>query len=290
MMPVALCPEGLRNEARAALLGTALVASLAMAPQAWATPPGDLAALAAQVAELEERLALVEGEQASTQKSLREVAARLEALGRASQTADLRLDLEALRRQVEALSQGGGSPAIHEPLPPPARTPENPASVSGAASVPAPSTIGSSPGQEKTGEPRGATPHPTAGGPYGEDLYSQAHRDYIAGRYDEAAEGFQAFAGDNPSHPKAPNALYWVGECLYSQKRFSEARTAFGEVLQRYPEGPKARAAELKVGFCQLAEGNPEGAREVFLRVAKSYPGTDEAQIAKERLSRLEAP
>ena len=261
-------PAPRKCKTRAALLGAALAVSLALAPAgATASTREDLDRLAAQMAQMQQRISQMEAQQTSVQKALAEFSGRLATLARSSQTADIRADLDILKRQLEALASQIGSPK-GEPAP---------------QAHPAQSETIRSPSADPLTAPQPA-------GPGSEDLYSQAHRDYLGGRYELAASQFRQFLVSYPSDPKAPNAQYWAGECLYSQKRYAEALDAFQVVLQKYPQSSKARAAQLKIGLCHLAAGETKKGRQILESLVDQDPGSDEAQLARERLDRLNSP
>jgi tol-pal system protein YbgF len=267
MHPMVTNPAPRTGKTGAALLGAALAVSMAFAPlHAAASTREDMERLAAQMAEIQQRVSQVEAQQGTVQKALAEISARLDTLARSSQTADIRADLDILKRQVEALASQLGTPG-GEPVR------QTPASLPEASRTPA--------------EPPAA---PKPSGPGSEDLYSQAHRDYLGGRYELAASQFHQFLTNYPSDSKAPNAQYWAGECLYSQKRYAEALEAFQVVLQKYPQSSKAKAAQLKIGLCLLAEGETKKGRQVLEALVDQDPGSDEAQLARERLDRLNPP
>jgi tol-pal system protein YbgF len=261
-------PAPRTSKTRAALLGAALAASLAFAPVGTnASTREELDRLAAQMAQMQQRMAQLEAQQAAVQKTLAEFSGRLDTLARSSQTADIRADLDILKRQLEALASQMVSPKGEPRGQIPKAQPE-----AGQPPPDAPPTA----------------PHPAV--PGSEDLYSQAHRDYLGGRYELATSQFRQFLESYPSDPKAPNAQYWAGECLYSQKRFAEALEEFQMVLQKHPQSAKAKAALLKIGLCHLAGGDTNKGRQILESLVDQDPGSDEAQLARERLDRLGPP
>jgi TolA-binding protein len=57
--------------------------------------------------------------------------------------------------------------------------------------------------------------------------YGDAFAAMKAGRYDEAAQGFQVYLAKYPRGPKADNATYWLGEAQYMQQDFEGALKSF---------------------------------------------------------------
>ena len=110
-----------------------------------------------------------------------------------------------------------------------------------------------------------------------------------AGRYDEAARGFQLYLAKYPDGPRADNATYWLGETYYVQKDFDAALSSFQGVLTRFPDSRKASDALLKSAYCQYELKAYDNARTTLESVVKTYPGTESARLAEQRLTKLEA-
>jgi tol-pal system protein YbgF len=120
-----------------------------------------------------------------------------------------------------------------------------------------------------------------------QEAYSVAYNDYLKGNYDLAVESFKLYRQQFPESPLADNALYWIGECRYSQRMFEEAIDAFDELVMTYPQGDKAAAAYLKKGLSFIELGRkPEALAALKLLVAK-YPLEEEARIAQDKIREL---
>ncbi len=120
-----------------------------------------------------------------------------------------------------------------------------------------------------------------------QEAYSVAYNDYLKGNYDLAVESFKLYRQQFPESPLADNALYWIGECRYSQRKFEEAIDAFDELILTYPQGDKAAAAYLKKGLSFIELGRkPEALAALKLLVAK-YPLEEEARIAQDKIREL---
>ena len=114
-----------------------------------------------------------------------------------------------------------------------------------------------------------------------------AYNDYLKGNYDLAIESFKLYRAQFPGSPLADNALYWIGECRYSQRKFEEAVDAFDELILTYPQGDKAAAAHLKKGLSFVELGKkPEALAALKILVAK-YPLEEESKIAQEKIREL---
>jgi len=159
-----------------------------------------------------------------------------------------------------ASAEGNGKPA-EQPLP---KTPPEPK----AKPVPA----------------KPAPPPPTSSP---QEAYSMAYNDYLKGNYDLAIESFKLYRAQFPGSPLADNALYWIGECRYSQRKFEEAVDAFDELILTYPQGDKAAAAYLKKGLSFVELGKKPEALAALKILVATYPLEEESKIAQEKIREL---
>lgn len=121
-----------------------------------------------------------------------------------------------------------------------------------------------------------------------QEAYSVAYNDYLKGNYDLAVDSFKLYRQQFPDSPLADNALYWIGECRYSQRKYEEAIDAFDELILTYPQGDKAAAAHLKKGLSFVELGRkPEALAALKILVAK-YPLEEEARLAQDKIRELE--
>jgi tol-pal system protein YbgF len=218
----------------------------------------DVRRLEAQVASLFDQVRALEENQQELQKSLDGLATRLEALQRASQTADLREDMESLKFQLEVLGS-----KLEEARPIPA--------------APAPT------GQMEL-EVLQPEVEPTPASEEALDIYRFALEDFNRRRYDLAASQFREFLEQAPGDSKAGNAQYWIGECFYGQERYEEAMVEFQAVTENHQASPKVAAARLKVGFCLLILGRKAEGKGQLESLIRDLPDSEEAQRARERL------
>ncbi|HPW16926.1 MAG TPA: tol-pal system protein YbgF [Candidatus Aminicenantes bacterium] len=140
------------------------------------------------------------------------------------------------------------------------------------------------PAQPQTAAP--APPRAPAVSP--QEAYSVAYNDYLKGHYDLAVDGFRLYRQQFPASPLADNALYWIGECRYSQRKFEEAIDAFDELIQAYPQGDKAAAAHLKKGLSFVELGRKAEALAALKILVAKYPLEEEARIAQDKIRELE--
>ncbi|HQR23212.1 MAG TPA: tol-pal system protein YbgF [Steroidobacteraceae bacterium] len=120
-------------------------------------------------------------------------------------------------------------------------------------------------------------------------LYSDSFAALKAGRYDEAARGFQLYLTKYPSGPRADYATYWLGESQYVQKDYGTALKSFQKLLAAFPDSRKAPDGLLKVGYCQYELKAFRNARATLQKVVATYPGTDAERLAEQRLVQMDS-
>ncbi len=136
------------------------------------------------------------------------------------------------------------------------------------------------PGQTAAQPPAAANISPS-------EAYRMAYNDYLKGNYDLAIESFKLYRQQFPDSPLADNALYWIGECHFSQKKYLEAIDDFNEVTVAYPQGDKVAAALLKKGISFMELGKKDEALAAFKLLVSKYPLQDEAKIAQDKIKEL---
>ncbi len=144
--------------------------------------------------------------------------------------------------------------------------------------VPAPSASQSGQPETMSGSPAASTPS---------ELYNQSYKDYMAGHYDSAIEGFYNYLRQSPTGSLAPNALYWIGECYYSKGDYTKSVSVFESVTIDYPKSDKVVSALLKMGYGYEKLANNDMAKLYFKKVVEQFPHSQEASLAKVRLTEL---
>ncbi|MFQ5721360.1 MAG: tol-pal system protein YbgF [Candidatus Aminicenantales bacterium] len=120
-----------------------------------------------------------------------------------------------------------------------------------------------------------------------QEVYNTAYSDYLKGNFQLAIEGFSLYRQQFPESPLADNALYWIGECYFSQKKFREAIDQFNELILNYPHGDKVAAAYLKKGISLVELGKKDEALAVFKLLISKYPLEEETKIAQQKIKEL---
>jgi len=119
------------------------------------------------------------------------------------------------------------------------------------------------------------------------EVYNMAHSDYLKGNYSLAIDGFKIYLEQFPDSPYADNALYWIGECYFSQREFHPAMDYFKQLVFDYPQGDKVPAAYLKRGISLIELDNHEEALSVFRLLISKFPLEEESRIAQEKIKEI---
>lgn len=120
-----------------------------------------------------------------------------------------------------------------------------------------------------------------------QDVYNMAYNDYLKGNFDLAVEGFKMYKDQFSDSPLADNALYWIGECYYSQRKFEDAIDMFNELILAYPQGDKIAAAFLKKGMSFAETGRKEEAMAAYKLLITKFPVEEETRIAQQKIKEL---
>jgi len=126
-------------------------------------------------------------------------------------------------------------------------------------------------------------PEPSAA----EALFNSAYADYTAGQYVVAIGGFEELVQQYPDAPRAPDALYWIGESLAAQDQHAEARRRFLDVTQTYPGSPKVPDAMLRAALEAVELGQIDDAVRELRQLVAAHAASDAALIGCMQLDRL---
>jgi tol-pal system protein YbgF len=119
-------------------------------------------------------------------------------------------------------------------------------------------------------------------------VYGDAFAAMKAGRYEEAATGFQSYLAKYPRGPRADNATYWLGEAQFMQQQYEAALKSF-QAVAAFPESRRLADALLKVGDSQAALKAFRNARSSYEKVISTWPESDAATQARARIEQLNA-
>jgi len=162
--------------------------------------------------------------------------------------------------------------------------------VRAPAAAPPPATGTVPPGDANFNvAPGGAIGGAPSGPPQGVQagaLYTNAYRDYTAGKYDIAFQEFNDYLRYFSSTDLAPNAQYYVADIYYRKQDYGNALTSFDTVLEKFPDNPKTADAHYMKGMSLLRLGKNDSAarefRDIYTRYSVSNP--DIAAKAKTQL------
>jgi len=120
-----------------------------------------------------------------------------------------------------------------------------------------------------------------------QEVYNMARSDYLKGNFDLAIEGFSIYGQHFPESPLADNALYWIGECYFSQSQYENAIERFNSLILKFPGGDKIAAAYLKKGISLIELDKKEEALSVFKLLINKFPLEEETKIAQQKIKEL---
>ncbi len=89
-----------------------------------------------------------------------------------------------------------------------------------------------------------------------------------------------------PTHERAPDALYFIGESFAGENTDSAA-AVYQQVVKTYATSPRAASALYKLGFLAEQRGDKAAARTYYAQVISRYPRSPEANLARDKLQRL---
>ncbi len=121
-----------------------------------------------------------------------------------------------------------------------------------------------------------------------QEVYTMARSDYLKGNFQLAIEGFSIYKEHFAESPLVDNAMYWIGECLFSQEKYEEAITQFNELILSHPDGDKIAAAYLKKGFSLAQLERIDEALAVLKLMVSKFPLEEETKIARQKIQELE--
>jgi TolA-binding protein len=104
-----------------------------------------------------------------------------------------------------------------------------------------------------------------------------------AARYDRAAATFRAVLAASPQGKSAPQALFYLGECLYQRGKKAEAIESYAALLAKFPDAGLVADALYAQAVAQQEVDQSAAAEKSFSLFLKRFP---ENQLATEVLMR----
>lgn len=116
--------------------------------------------------------------------------------------------------------------------------------------------------------------------------YEAALNQLRAGKYKDAAAGFNAFLKNYPNSGFQPNAHFWAASALYQAKDNTGAAEHYAKVANQWPDDTRAPDALLGLANAQQGLNDAKGATKSLERLLAKYPNSSAAQIARQRLKK----
>lgn len=132
--------------------------------------------------------------------------------------------------------------------------------------------------------PVGPSGNPAGPGP--DQMYDVSLQQFRRGSLATARLGFREFLKVFPTHERAPDAWFYVGETLAAEAPDS-AVAVYESLVKTYPNSPRAPSALYKLGLLAEQRSDRASARAYYARVVAGYPRSDEANLARDKLTRL---
>ena len=87
--------------------------------------------------------------------------------------------------------------------------------------------------------------------------------------YEEAAKVLSNILSEPKVFSQSDGALFWLGQCEYSQKNYVKAAGYYQKVLKDYPNSEFRDKAAFGLGWSHSSDNNPKSAAEAFAKVSK---------------------
>jgi TolA-binding protein len=155
-----------------------------------------------------------------------------------------------------------------------------------AAPPPSQGTTSAPPGDPNSGQ---ATPSGPPAGMQAESTYTNAFRDYQAGKSDIAMQEFADYLKYFGNTNFAPDAQYYLADIYYRKQDYGNAMQAFDAVLEKYSDNRRTPDAHYMKGMCLMGLGRNDAAAREFRDVYSRYLDLDPdiAAKAKARLREM---
>ena len=132
----------------------------------------------------------------------------------------------------------------------------------------------------------GAAPGSPGVGPGPDQMFDVSLQQYRRGSLATARLGFREFLRVFPSHERAPDALFYVGES-FEQSAPDSATAVYDQLVRAHPNSSRAPSALYKLGLLAEQRGDRAAARTFYTRVIAGYPRSPEADLARQNQQRL---
>jgi tol-pal system protein YbgF len=133
----------------------------------------------------------------------------------------------------------------------------------------------------------GDTAQPAAGSSASADaMYEASLAQLRRGSTSTARLGLREMLRTYPNSPRAPDALYFIGQS-FSAENPDSAGAYYSQVVDQYSTAARAPSALYNLGLLAERRKDTAKAKDAYQRVVQKYPQSDEAALARDRLKAL---
>jgi tol-pal system protein YbgF len=118
-------------------------------------------------------------------------------------------------------------------------------------------------------------------------LYQRAYADYLIGKFELAYSNFKSFIEKYPNAELAPQAQFYMGECLYSRDMYAKAIVEYQKVEQNYKKSNFVVTSRLKIALCYKKTDDNASAFKIFNSIIRDFPKSQEAVTCQENLKKF---
>jgi tol-pal system protein YbgF len=119
-----------------------------------------------------------------------------------------------------------------------------------------------------------------------DQMYEASLAQLRRGSTTTARLGLREMLRTYPTSPRAPDALYFVGQSFAAENPDSAA-AYYTQVVDKFPTSARAGSALYNLGLLAERRKDTAKARDAYQRVVDKYPQSDEAALARDRLKAL---
>ena len=114
-----------------------------------------------------------------------------------------------------------------------------------------------------------------------DEAYDEALEMLHNQKYEDAEKAFRKIVKDNPKHPTAGNAQFYVAETFFQRKDYETAAIEYGTVYEVYPKAEKAPEALLKLAKSMFELNHPKDSCDADKELTKKYKDAPKAILAE---------
>src|SRR5689334_23311647 len=119
-----------------------------------------------------------------------------------------------------------------------------------------------------------------------DQMYEASLAQLRRGSTSTARLGLREMLKTYPNNPRAPDALYFIGQSFAAESPDS-AGVYYSQVVDQYPTAARAPSALYNLGLLAERRKDNAKAKDAYQRVVQKYPQSDEAALARDRLKAL---